>query len=202
MKNERILQKARELLTDRSGWIDFTLSKASLMIASIVLLAAFYQIGADLSDMQMQRQLDSEAMGLKAAIDDVGSISTDSIRENSTYELNTEYPTRTFISGEYIRFETTYRDRTYHSVKPHTFRTVPLNETEVRELLFNNFNAHTGTIENPLNTKAATVIELLSPVTTQELMLNTEKIVHIEKIPIYLKNDSEVKKLEIVLVYQ
>jgi hypothetical protein len=77
-----------------------------------------------------------------------------------------------------------------------------MNETETRELLSNNLNGKTGTFEQPLITNTATVLELLSSVSTQELMLNTGKIVHIEKTPIYLKNDSEVKQLEIVLVYQ
>lgn len=202
MKNETLLQKNRELLRDRSGWIDLTLSKVALMIVSIVLLAAFYQIGSDLSGMQIQKELDSEAIGLKAAIDDIGSSSPDSIRRSSAYELSTDFPAKAFISGEYIRFETTYRDKTIHSVKPLTFRTLPINETEMRNLISNNLNGHTGTAEDPINIDTTTTLEFFSSVSNQELILNTRKIVHIEKTSIYMKNDSEVKQLEIVLVYQ
>ncbi|AKB84544.1 hypothetical protein MCMEM_0491 [Methanococcoides methylutens MM1] len=172
------------------------------MITSIVILAAFYQIGADLSDIQVQKQLDSESIELKAAIDDIGSVSPDSIRQSSTYEFSTDFPANAFISGEYIRFETTYLDKTVHSVKPLTFRTLAHNETEMRKLLSNNFNGQTGTAEDPITTDTNTALELLSSVSRQELMLNTEKIVHIEKTSIYLKNDPEVRQLEIVLVYQ
>ncbi|WP_445476265.1 hypothetical protein ACT9XH_06070 [Methanococcoides methylutens] len=202
MKNEILPHAIHNMSNNQSGWIEFTLSKAALMITSIVILAAFYQIGADLSDMQMQRQLDSEAMALKASIDDIGSISPDSIRLNSTYTLDPGHPTDFFISSEYIRSETTYREQTIHSAKPLTFRTLPLNETEMRNHLLNNFNGQTGTIEQPLITDTTTILELLSTVGSQEVMLNTGKIVHIEKTSIYLKNDSEVNRLELVLVYQ
>ncbi|WP_048204742.1 hypothetical protein [Methanococcoides methylutens] len=204
MKNEtrNRKDKAGSLVSDQHGWIDFTLSKAALMITSIVILAAFYQIGADLSDIQVQKQLDSESIELKAAIDDIGSVSPDSIRQSSTYEFSTDFPANAFISGEYIRFETTYLDKTVHSVKPLTFRTLAHNETEMRKLLSNNFNGQTGTAEDPITTDTNTALELLSSVSRQELMLNTEKIVHIEKTSIYLKNDPEVRQLEIVLVYQ
>ncbi|NYT19963.1 MAG: hypothetical protein GKC08_06725 [Methanosarcinales archaeon] len=202
MKNEILPHPLHDIFKDQNGWIEFTLSKAALMITSIVLLAAFYQIGADLSDMQMQRQLDSEAISLKTAIDNIGSISPDSIRLNSTHTFNTENPTDVFISSEYIRSETTYREQTIHSVKPLTFRTLPLNETEMRDILSKNFNEQTGTFEQPLITDTNTALELLSTVGSQEVMLNTGKIVHIEKTSIYLKNDSEVNRLELVLVYQ
>ncbi|SES81326.1 hypothetical protein SAMN04488587_1154 [Methanococcoides vulcani] len=202
MKNEILPHAIQDMFRDRSGWIEFTLSKAALMITSIILLAAFYQIGADFSDIQMQRQLDSEAIGLKTSIDDIGSISPDSIRQNSTYSFNSEYPVDAFISGEYIRFETTHREQTIHSVKPLTFRTIPLNETEMRTFLSNNFNGQPGTFEHPLITDTPTALEVISIVGSQEVMLNTGKIVHIEKTSIYLKNDSEVNRLEVVLVHQ
>ncbi|WP_135611187.1 hypothetical protein [Methanococcoides sp. AM1] len=192
----------QEIFRNRSGWIEFTLSKAALMITSIILLAAFYQIGADFSDIQMQRQLDSEVLDLKMSIDDIGSISPDSIRQYSTYPFNSEYPINAFISGEYIRFETTYHEQNIHSVKPLAFRTIPLNETEMRTILSNNFNGQHGTLELPLITDTPTILEVISTVGSQEVMLNTGKIVHIEKTSIYLKNDSEVNRLEVVLVHQ
>ncbi|KGK99408.1 hypothetical protein LI82_05280 [Methanococcoides methylutens] len=202
MKNEIIPHTIQDMFKDRNGWIEFTLSKAALMITSIILLAAFYQIGADFSDIQMQRQLDSEAIALKASIDNVGSISPDSIRQNSTYSFSSGYPINAFISSEYIRFEMTHREDIIHSVKPLTFRTIPLNETEMRTFLSNNFNGQPGTFEHPLITNTNTIIEVISTVGTQEVILNTGKIVNIEKTSIYLKNDSEVNRLEVILVHQ
>ncbi|UGV40853.1 hypothetical protein J7W08_00445 [Methanococcoides orientis] len=202
MKNEILPHTIQDMLKDRNGWIEFTLSKAALMITSIILLAAFYQIGADFSDIQMQRQLDSEAIKLKASIEDIGSISPDSIIQNTTYSFNSEYPIDAFISDEYIRFETTHSEKIIHSVKPLTFRTIPLNETEMRKVLSNNFNGQPGTFAHPLITDTTTILEVISTVGSQEVILNTGKIVNIEKTSIYLKNDSEVNRLEVILVHQ
>ena len=56
--------------------------------------------------------------------------------------------------------------------------------------------------DHTIDAKAATVLEILSIEGRKELILNTGKRVHIEKTPIYLKNNTEVNKIELVLVYQ
>jgi hypothetical protein len=187
---------------DQNAWIDLTLSKAALMIASIVILSAFYQLSTGFNDIQAQEQLDAEAFGLKSAIDDIGSISLDSIRKNTTYTFNDKNIARAIVTGEYVRLEKNRNEIIFYSVKPLTFKTIPLKEEDLRNILATNFNGDDGTKDHTIDTNAATVLEILSIKGREELILNTGERVHIEKTQIHLKNNTEVTKLELVLVYQ
>jgi len=187
---------------DQNAWIDLTLSKAALMIASIVILSALYQLSTDFNDLQAQDQLDAEAFGLKNAIDDIGSSSLDNIRENATYTFNDKNIARAIVTGEYVRLEKNRNGIIFYSVKPLTFKTIPLKEEDLRNILATNFNGNDGNEDHTIDAKAATVLEILSIKGREELILNTGKRVHIEKTPIYLKNNTEVNKIELVLVYQ
>ena len=194
--------KLPHLHKDQNAWIDLTLSKAALMIVSIVILSAFYQLSTGFNDIQAQDQLDAETFGLKNAIDDIGSISLDSIRKNATYTFNDKNIARAIVTGEYVRLEKNRNEITFYSVKPLTFKTMPLKEEDLRNILATNFNGNDGTEDHTIDTDTATVLEILSIEGRKELILNTGKRVHIEKTPIYLKNNTEVTKLELVLVYQ
>ncbi|NPE31413.1 hypothetical protein HNV12_26345 [Methanococcoides sp. SA1] len=198
MTNIKILR----IHNNQNAWIDLTLSKAALMIASIVILSAFYQLSTGFNDMQAQDQLDAEAFRLKSAIDDIGSISLDSIRKNTTYTFNDKNIARAIVTGEYVRLEKTRNEIIFHSVKPLTFKTMPLKEEELRYILATNFNGNDGTEDHTIDAKAATVLGMLSNKGREELILNTGKRVHIEKTPVYIKNNTEVDKIELVLVYQ
>jgi len=161
---------------DQNAWIDLTLSKAALMIASIVIFSAFYQLSTDFNDLQAQDQLDAEAFGLNIA--------------------------RAIVTGEYVRLEKNRNGIIFYSVKPLTFKTIPLKEEDLRNILATNFNGNDGTEDHTIDTNAATVLEILPIKGREELILNIGKRVHIEKTPIYLKNNTEVNKIELVLVYQ
>ncbi|MCM1987113.1 hypothetical protein [Methanococcoides seepicolus] len=175
---------------DQNAWIDLTLSKAALMIASIVILSAFYQLSTDFNDLQAQDQLDAEAFGLKNAIDDIGSSSLDNIRKNATYTFNDKNIARAIVTGEYVRLEKNRNGIIFYSVKPLTFKTIPLKEEDLRNILATNFNGNDGNEDHTIDAKAATVLEILSIKGREELILNTRKRVHIEKTPIYLKNNT------------
>ncbi|NPE31203.1 hypothetical protein HNV12_25245 [Methanococcoides sp. SA1] len=194
--------KRFHIYKDQNAWIDLTLSKAALMIASIVILSAFYQLAIDFNDMQAQNQLDAEAFGLKSAIDDIGSTPLDSIHQNVTYTFNDKNIARAIITGEYVRLEKNRNEISLYSVKPLTFRTMPVKEEELRNILATSFNGNDGTEYHPIDTNDDTVREIISNKGREELILNTGKIVHIKKTPIYLKNNTEVFKIELVLVYQ
>ncbi|MDA0524254.1 hypothetical protein [Methanococcoides alaskense] len=194
--------KTPHIHKDQNAWIDLTLSKAALMIASIVILSAFYQLSTDFNDLQAQDQLDAEAFGLKNAIDDIGSSSLNSIRKNATYTFNDKNIARAIVTGEYVRLEKNRNGIVFYSVKPLTFKTIPLKEEDLRNILATNFNGNDGNEDHTIDVKAATVLEILSIKGREELILNTGKRVHIEKTPIYLKNNTEVNKIELVLVYQ
>ncbi|MCD4820976.1 MAG: hypothetical protein K8R11_02635 [Methanococcoides sp.] len=194
--------KSLRLHNDQNAWIDLTLSKAALMIASILIFSAFYQLSTDFNDLQAQDQLDAEAFGLKNAIDDIGSSSLDNIRKNATYTFNDKNIARAIVTGEYVRLEKNRNGIIFYSVKPLTFKTIPLKEEDLRNILATNFNGNDGNEDHTIDAKTATVLEILSIKGKEELILNTGKRVHIEKTPIYLKNNTEVNKIELVLVYQ
>lgn len=194
--------RSPQFYNDQTAWIDLTLSKAALMIVSIVILTAFYQLATDLTDTQVQDQLDNEAFRLKTTIDNIGSISPDSIRYNSTHTFNAKNINRAVITGEYVQLESTHNDILLRAVKPLTFKTLPLNNSELQHLISSNFYGNDGTKEEPIDSNVAAVLEVLSIKGREEVILNTGKIVQIEKTVIYLKNDTEVTKIELVLVYQ
>jgi hypothetical protein len=64
----------RNLTVDNSAWADFLISKAALILASIVLFAALFDLVANFKDLETQKQLDSLAWDFKNAVDNVGAV--------------------------------------------------------------------------------------------------------------------------------
>jgi hypothetical protein len=63
----------KNFTADNSAWADFLISKAALILASIVLFAALFQLVADFKDFETQKQMDSLAWDFKNAVDKVGT---------------------------------------------------------------------------------------------------------------------------------
>ena len=55
----------RDFNGDNSAWADFLISKAALILASIVLFAAFFHLFAGFKDLEAQEQLDYLALGFQ-----------------------------------------------------------------------------------------------------------------------------------------
>lgn len=63
----------KEISADESAWADFLISKAALVLSSIVFFAALFQLAAGFKDLEAQEELDFLARDFKAAVDGAGA---------------------------------------------------------------------------------------------------------------------------------
>ena len=207
----KLRKTRRSIIDDQSGWIDFTLSKIAMIIASVIIIAAVFQLAADFKDMGRENELGLIALNFKSAVDNVGSDTFDAgVMRTYSFDMerfgfdNGFYDIDAFISGEYVRITATTSDgKVIHAVKPLTFRVLPFNESTLQSELSDRFG-HAGTMDDPISSDYTMVVDFLSQMSTNELMLNTSIDVYIQKtfthvIPI---TDSGVNKLDYVLVHQ
>ncbi|HJH29542.1 MAG TPA: hypothetical protein C5S51_07610 [Methanosarcinaceae archaeon] len=204
------MRKTRiNIIDDQSGWIDFTLSKIAMIIASVIIIAAAFQLAADFKDMGRENELGVIALDFKSAVDNVGSDTFDAgvVR---TYSFDTErfsfdndfYDVNASISGEYVRMTATASGgRSIHAVKPLTFRVLPFNESTLQSELAGSFG-HDGTVDDPIVSDYTTVVDVLSQTSANEVMLNTSMDVYIQKTFICINTGNGVNKLDYVLVHQ
>ena len=201
----------KSILNDQSGWIDFTLSKIAMIIASVIIISAAFQLAADFKDMGREKELEVIAFDLKSAVDNVG-VDTFDAGVVRTYSFDMErfgfdkgfYDIDAFISGEYVRMTATASDgRSIHAVKPLTFRVLPFNESTLQSKLADRFG-HAGTMNDPIASDYTMVVDFLSQASTNEVILNTSIDVYIQKTFTYVIpiTDSGVNKLDYVLVHQ
>ena len=55
----------RDFTDDNSAWADFLISKAALILASIILFAALFHLVSGFKDFETQKQLDYLALGFQ-----------------------------------------------------------------------------------------------------------------------------------------
>lgn len=205
----KLRKTRRSIIDDQSGWIDFTLSKIAMIIASVIIIAAAFQLAADFKDMGRENELGVIALDLKSAVDNVGSDTFDAgvVR---TYSFDMErfsfdndfYDVNASISGEYVRMTATISDgRSIHAVKPLTFRVLPFNESTLQSELAGRFG-HDGTVDDPIVSDYTTVVDVLAQTSANEVMLNTSMDVYIQKTFICINTGNGVNKLDYVLVHQ
>ena len=199
----------RSIIDDQSGWIDFTLSKIAMIIASVIIIAAAFQLAADFKDMGRENELGVIALDFKSAVDNVGGDTFDA-GVMRTYSFDTErfsfdndfYDVNASISGEYVRMTATTSDgRSIHAVKPLTFRVLPFNESTLQSELAGRFG-HDGTVDDPIVSDYTTVVDVLAQTSANEVMLNTSMDVYIQKTFICINTGNGVNKLDYVLVHQ
>jgi hypothetical protein len=63
----------KDFAADNSAWADFLISKAALILASIILFAALFHLAAGFKDFETQKQLDYLAWDFKNAVDKTGA---------------------------------------------------------------------------------------------------------------------------------
>ncbi|HPS90501.1 MAG TPA: hypothetical protein PLC35_11085, partial [Methanosarcina vacuolata] len=63
----------RDFARDDSAWADFLISKAALILASVVLFAALFNLIASFKGLETREKLDFLALDFKTAVDEVGS---------------------------------------------------------------------------------------------------------------------------------
>ncbi len=200
----------RKILEDESAWADFLISKAALIIASAVLFAALFHLGAGFRGLEAGEELDAVARDFKAAVDEVGAESFRGESSDALYHFEEfgrlqaspfEREVEAYVSGEYFRLEIDIDGKTVMEVKPFTFRVLPFNETALREKLLDRFGAE-GSREDPLPADYPEIKEYLSAIGTTEKELDIAKDVSIRKEFIYVKEGEEVSGFACILIYQ
>lgn len=216
----------RDFARDDSAWADFLISKAALILASVVLFAALFNLIASFKGLETQEKLDFLALDFKTAVDEVGSGnfqdenqqgfqekfqsgSQDEFRESSycfsEQEIFRDLPfagdIKVRISGEYVCLEAQSGERSFRAVKPFAFRVLPLNESILHEKLSEEFGAP-GNEETPLTADYSEIRAFLQALGAEEAVLNPNENISLKKEFIYMKDEEGVSAFGCVLVYQ
>ena len=216
----------RDFARDDSAWADFLISKAALILASVILFAALFNLVASFKELETREKLDFLALDFKTAVDEVGSGnsqaenqqgfqekfqsgSQDKFRESSycfsEQEIFRDLPfagdIKVRVSGEYVCLEAESGERSFRAVKPFAFRVLPLNESILHEKLSEEFGAP-GNEETPLTTDYSEIRAFLQALGAEEAVLNPDENISLKKEFIYMKDEEEVSAFGCVLVYQ
>jgi hypothetical protein len=216
----------RDFARDDSAWADFLISKAALILASVVLFAALFNLISSFKGLETREKLDFLALDFKTAVDEVGSGnsqaenqqgfqekfqsgSQDKFRESSycfsEQEIFRDLPfagdIKVRVSGEYVCLEAESGERSFRAVKPFAFRVLPLNESILHEKLSEEFGAP-GNEETPLTTDYSEIRAFLQALGAEEAVLNPDENISLKKEFIYMKDEEEVSAFGCVLVYQ
>lgn len=199
----------KNILNDQSGWIDFILSKIALVIVSVIVISATFQLAVDFKDLGLENELGVIALDFKSAVDNTGSNTFDyGIRKTYSFDMEKSsidtgfYNVNAAISGEYVEMTaTTNGGRQIHAVKPLTLRVLPFDENTLRSELAGKFGCD-GTIEDPITSDYMTVSGFLSQKSADKVMLDTSMDIFIQKAITYIETDSGVYKFDYVLVHQ
>lgn len=216
----------RDFARDDSAWADFLISKAALILASVVLFAALFNLIASFKGLETREKLDFLALDFKTAVDEVGSGnsqaetqqgfqekfqsgSQDEFRESSycfsEQEIFRDLPftgdIKVRVSGEYVCLEAESGERSFRAVKPFAFRVLPLNESILHEKLSEEFGAP-GNEETPLTADYSEIRAFLQALGAEEAVLNPNENISLKKEFIYMKDEEGVSAFGCVLVYQ
>lgn len=220
----------RNFPADDSAWADFLISKAALILASIVLFSALFHLVAAFKDFETQKQLDSLAWDFKNAVDKVGAMNfQEEVSKESPVESTDEFSDESFdefkeisfcfnekevfralpfgknlkihVSGEYVRLEAESDGRILSAVRPFTFRILPLSESDLQEKLQTRFGAD-GSAASPISDDYAEIDAFIRMLGTEEAVMDPEVKISLKKKIIYVKEDGEVSAFACVLIYQ
>ena len=148
----------RDFVRDNSAWADFLISKAALILASVILFAALFHLVAGFEGLEAQEQLDSLARDFKTAVDETGS---KNFQRELQQEFQGEFQESSYcfeekeifrdspfggdikirVSGEYVYLEAEADGKSFRAVRPFAFRVLPFNESVLQENLRIRFGA-------------------------------------------------------------
>lgn len=200
-----------DLLEDESAWADFLISKGALILASVVLFAALFQLVAGFKSLEAQEQLDFLARDFKVAVDEAGagSFQGEASEEFSyRFDENEVFRASPFgenievlVSGEYVHLKAKYDEKSFSAVRPFAFRVLPFNESVLRGKLYTEFGTE-GSEASPLTVELQEIKAFLQVSGTREVFLNAGENISIKKELIYVKDSEGVSAFACVLVYQ
>lgn len=205
----------KDFSEDESAWADFLISKAALILASIILFVALFQLAAGFKDIEAQEKLDFLARDFKNAVDKVGAGSFQGevqgeVQEELSFRFDEKeiFLTSPFgenidvcVSGEYVHLKARYDEQSFSAVRPFAFRVLPFNESILRGKLHTKFGAE-GSEGSPLTADILEIKAFLQVSGTEEVVLNAGKNISIKKELIYVKDNEGVSAFGCVLVYQ
>jgi len=213
------IRMAKDFSEDDSAWADFLISKAALILASVILFAALFQLAAGFKDLEAQEQLDFLARDFKTAVDEAGAGSFQEGNQvgnqvgyqeelSFRFDENEVFLASPFgenievcVSGEYVHLKARYDEKSFSAVRPFTFRVLPFNESVLRGKLNTKFGAE-GSEGSPLTADLLEIKAFLQVSGTEEAVLNTDENISINKELIYVKDSEGVSAFGCVLVYQ
>lgn len=207
--------RIKKLSEEESAWADFLISKAALVLSSVVLFAALFQLAAGLKNLESQEELDFLARDFKANVDKVGAGNfPENTQETSPTEIcyrfdqNEVFLTSSFgenievyVSGEYVHLKAESGGKNFSSVRPFTFRVLPFNESELRGKLYTRFG-NDGSKLSPISADLQEIIEFIKISGAEEALLRADENISIKKEFVYVRGKEGVSAFDCVLVYQ
>jgi hypothetical protein len=118
----------RDFARDNSAWADFLISKAALILASVILFAALFHLVAGFKELEAQEQLDFLARDFKIAVDKVGSDNSGSSNSGSSNSSSDNFQTGTqhdFPGGFQGEFQDEFHESFYCFEEKEVFRDLP-----------------------------------------------------------------------------
>ncbi len=213
----------RDFTRDNSAWADFLISKAALILASVILFAALFDLVAGFKELETQEQLDFLARDFKTAVDEVGSNNSGSgnLRTGAQQDFQGEFHKSFYcfeekeifrdspfagdmkvrVSGEYVCLEARSGERSFRAVRPFAFRVLPFNESVLHEKVLAEFGVR-GSEEAPLKVGYSEIVAFIQALGTEEAVLDPDKKISLKKELIYVKDGEGVSTFGCVLVYQ
>ncbi|WP_342305705.1 hypothetical protein [Methanolobus sp. ZRKC5] len=142
---------------DNTAWVDLILSKTALIIVTVVIFAAVYNLTSISSDMVKKNELEVLAIDLASNIDSLGSIhsGTDNAVkiynfDSSARQLTNRGRLNISVTGEYVSCTFSDSGNNLAVVKPLNYRTLPFSPENLRNLLTGEFAAD-GNASHPVN---------------------------------------------------
>lgn len=200
----------KEFLAEESAWADFLISKAALVLSSVILFAALFQLAAGFKGLEAQEDLDFLARDFKAAVDKVGAENFPGETQEVSYRFdeNEVFLASPFgenldvyVSGEYVHLKAESGGENFSAVRSFTFRVLPFNESKLREKLYTRFG-NEGSEGSPLSADFQETFEYLTVSGTEEIVLKADENISIKKEFVYVRGSEGVSVFEYVLVYQ
>jgi len=212
----------KDFIEDNSAWADFLISKAALILASMIIFAALFHLVAGFKDLEAQKQLDFLAWDFKNSVDETGARNfQDGFPEESLEESPDKFKEISYcfdekevfqalpferdveirVSGEYISLEAESDGRSFSAVRPFAFRILPFNESVLQEKLRARFGTE-GSEKTPLIANYAEIEAFIQVLGAEEAVLDPEEKISLRKELIYVKEEEEVSAFACVLIYQ
>ncbi len=206
-QNEKIISF---FIEDQRAWIDLIISKASLIFATVIILAAVYHLAGDFQELSRKEELDIATQELAYIMNSVGSGQYGTLGSKKEYifssygiDKNVFDRMNVSVSGEYVAISYRENNKEMISAAPLVYKTLSYSPDELSIKMIDQFSA-SGNASDPVTYphRPTDVSKFLAELGTKEANLNTSTKVHIVKTLICCINNTEVKELEYTLVYQ